>query len=626
MSIEQYFKTKMPKEDNNESSEVDSDLEEADIEVPNNYRRATQKKLNLKKKKVQLLSKRKTRVFQNEWLNIYKWLIYDGSRNLMFCSLCQSHKKQNKFGKEGSKNFKSSALSEHSTTKDHTDATNREIAKVELIKVTNNAIDRAQNHVSVLMKIIFWLAENDISLNKLPEVVRLCRILDCPQLLSASNTITYENNVSGREILSAISNSIEEIIWKELAEAAAFGIMVDESTDNSCEPHLIIYVKYCLTNKLMSFASDGASVMLGRSTGVASGLKEINECLFITHCIAHRLALACNSAEKKVDFCKHAEHHVIRWLSWYEAIKNLCLSIDTLLETITSTPNNSQRQNFISLYAEIRDWKLLAFLHFLWDILGYLSTLSKIFQRKNIQISDIDPIIELTLNKIQQQFLDYDDDGRLSLGEHLNKFLSHFSEEENNYNIGAHQLLWNENYEADLISDILSFASAVVLEIQERFPDRPLLNSMKILDHANWPSNKEELTNYGEEELNMLSEFYKKEINNICGEWFGYKAIIHSNFRNIKIEKLLPRLFEFYYDTFPNIIKLLGIIYSIPFSSVDCERGFSKQNLIKTDLRNSLNNETLHYWMMVGLEETDLSEFDFTRALQIWNSACKRRI
>ena len=59
------------------------------------------------------------------------------------------------------------------------------------------------------MKIIFWLADNDISLNKLSEVVKLCRILGCSQLLSASNTITYENNVSGREILSAISRSIE---------------------------------------------------------------------------------------------------------------------------------------------------------------------------------------------------------------------------------------------------------------------------------------------------------------------------------------------------------------------------------------------------------------------------------
>jgi hypothetical protein len=129
---------------------------------------------------------------------------------------------------------------------------------------------------------------------------------------------------------------------------------------------------------------------------------------------------------------------------------------------------------------------------------------------------------------------------------------------------------------------------------------------MKILDHANWPNGKEELTKYGEEELNILLEFYKKEVsNNICEEWFGYKAIVHSNFKNIKIEALLPRLFEFYYDTFPNIIKLLGIVYSIPFSSVDCEHEFSKQNLIKTDLRNSLNNETLHFWMMIGLEEGD---------------------
>ena len=155
----------------------------------------------------------------------------------------------------------------------------------------------------------------------------------------------------------------------------------------------------------MLFASDGASVMLGRSTGVVTRIKERNECLFITHCIAHRLALACNSAEKKVDFCKYAkyiiksvynffsnsskkidtlhkyqeilEHPIlkikqiyeVRWLSWYKAIKNLCLSIeplmDILLDTITTTTNNSQRQNFISLYTEICNWKLLAFLHFL---------------------------------------------------------------------------------------------------------------------------------------------------------------------------------------------------------------------------------------------------------------------
>jgi hypothetical protein len=171
--------------------------------------------------------------------------------------------------------------------------------------------------------------------------------------------------------------------------------------------------------------------------------------------------------------------------------------------------------------------------------------------------------------------LDYDDNGKLLLGENLNRFLLNITAK-NNYNIGAHQLTWNENYEADLIVDISSFATAVISEIQERFPDRPLLNSMKILDHANWLNGKEEFIKYDEEELNILSEFYKKEVSNISKEWFAYKVIVHSNFKNIKIKVLLPRLFEFYYDTFPNILKLLGIIYSIPFLSVDCERGFSK--------------------------------------------------
>src|SRR5205823_5568040 len=89
-----------------------------------------------------------------------------------------------KYIKKKYKNFKSSALGEHASTKDHTDATNREIGKAELIKVTNNAVDKAQEHVDALMKVVFWLAENDIPLNKLPKVIQLCRALECPQILS----------------------------------------------------------------------------------------------------------------------------------------------------------------------------------------------------------------------------------------------------------------------------------------------------------------------------------------------------------------------------------------------------------------------------------------------------------
>jgi len=102
MSIKQYFK-KISNEDineidDNESNAMDSDLEETHTNI---NKQKIQKNLNFKKKKTRLLTKKKTEGFQEEWLEIYKWLIYDGSKNLMFCSLCKSHKKLNKFGKEG---------------------------------------------------------------------------------------------------------------------------------------------------------------------------------------------------------------------------------------------------------------------------------------------------------------------------------------------------------------------------------------------------------------------------------------------------------------------------------------------------------------------------------------------
>jgi hypothetical protein len=108
MSIEQYFKKKnsdedMNESDDNESNVMDSDIEEIHTNV--NKQQKIQKNLNFKKKKARLLTKKKTIGFQEGWLEVYKWLMYDSSKNLMFCSLCKSHKKLNKFGKEGNNFF-----------------------------------------------------------------------------------------------------------------------------------------------------------------------------------------------------------------------------------------------------------------------------------------------------------------------------------------------------------------------------------------------------------------------------------------------------------------------------------------------------------------------------------------
>ena len=62
-----------------------------------------------------------------------------------------------------------------------------------------------------------------------------------------------------------------------------------------------------IVKKICSFASDGASVMMGKNTGVATRIAQINPFLYITHCIAHRLSLACGDAQEQVEFCKSVE-------------------------------------------------------------------------------------------------------------------------------------------------------------------------------------------------------------------------------------------------------------------------------------------------------------------------------
>ena len=107
--------------------------------------------------------------------------------------------------------------------------------------------------------------------------------------------------------------------------------------------------------------------------------------LIVNHCVAHRLALACKDAKKKLRFyeeikflvrkiynyfknsCSHIQQlqeiqnllddpilkikklYEIRWLAWYDAIKNVCNSIFTLLRIFKESKNKDKRKLYEQL-------------------------------------------------------------------------------------------------------------------------------------------------------------------------------------------------------------------------------------------------------------------------------------
>ena len=76
---------------------------------------------------------------------------------------------------------------------------------------------------------------------------------------------------------------------------------------------------------------------------------------------------------------------------------------------------------------------------------------------------------------------------------------------------------------------------------------------------------------------------------------------------------------------FPNLFKLATIGLLLPICTVDCERGFSALNRVKTDLRNRLSNKIFNHLLMISIEGPPPSDFPYDAACDMWAAMRNRR-
>ena len=76
---------------------------------------------------------------------------------------------------------------------------------------------------------------------------------------------------------------------------------------------------------------------------------------------------------------------------------------------------------------------------------------------------------------------------------------------------------------------------------------------------------------------------------------------------------------------YPNMHGLITLALTMPVSTVDCERGFSKHNLIKTCIRARL--QTKNTLMKISIDpDTHMDNLNFSRAFVVWCSIKDRVI
>ena len=169
---------------------------------------------------------------------------------------------------------------------------------------------------------------------------------------------------------------IDGLLSEELKSASCYGVIVDESCDISVEKKLAIYLRFVsrksedietkflcnasvrdgkadtVTSEiistiksvglsvvdLVSFGSDGASVMMGCINGVGKKLIADAPALVHIHCLAHRVSLA--SSDVAVDF-PHLQEVKSVMLSLYKYFKYSAVRYNKLREfqTIFDEPS-----------------------------------------------------------------------------------------------------------------------------------------------------------------------------------------------------------------------------------------------------------------------------------------------
>ena len=508
---------------------------------------------------------------------------------------------------------------------------------------------------------------------------------------------TYRNEKQCREFIHAIAEVERKKLSSQLLKVPFLSVMCDGATDSARREQEIVYVRFCEEGKvnvclaavkhlergdadhvyaavdeavqeysdmsskewkakLVGFASDGASVMMGCKNGVATKLKSDRPKLVTVHCTAHRLELAFKDMTSQVEYynklskllsdlydfyyrsplnrsmleraAKAADIPFLvptrvggtRWVAHVDkALSNIVKAMPAILLHLEQLNNPDGRdkcsgeakakaKGFLKIMKEPRFTLTTAFLQ---DLFRALAKASKTLQESNRGISGA----YSTLQELKSQVHRLAQRDGSSLAE-ARKSLG--------------QAATDRAEAAGFRSDRAKIVNSLTQFVDSRFEDvtGSILTAMNIADFKMWPSKDDPQPvwdEFGEVEVRDICEEYKGilenagvDLNEAQDEWTGLKLCVKTkagagDISNMEWSSLRGRR-----EDYQNILTLIDFILTLPSHSADCERGFSLMKRVKTDWRSHLRSDTLTDLMTVMLHSADISEFDPSTAVNHW--------
>jgi len=275
-----------------------------------------------------------------------------------------------------------------------------------------------------------------------------------------------------------------------------------------------------------------------------------------------------------------------------------------------------------ALYEQLDD-NFISATMYLADLTNILKKLINAFQLEHLSVSHFNLQLDVAIKTIENEFIG-SEEVPPNYGTIFKKYL------EDNYNF--------------IPSFVREYSIAIINAIKNRFPEYELYSAFSIFDPKELPDDDTELVLYGNQEIEILGNFYgeiklvnENEFSEIIDkeklnqEWNSVKPYLQY-YKNNNQEMYFIQLWQHILDidddfsfNYPTIVILVKIALLIPLSNAHVERIFSQMKLIKNNLRNKMHLNTLDNHLMILLNGPEIEDFDFLKAYEDWESKKTRR-
>lgn len=397
-----------------------------------------------------------------------------------------------------------------------------------------------------------------------------------------------------------------------------------------------------LLNNFVGFSSDTTNVMVGEYHSVFSLLKEEFPHIVCVRCSCHMAHLATSKACLKLprhveDLLRNIGSHfnrsalrrqkfkefqhffqveihkilspaLTRWLSIKECVDRVLEQYEPLKAYLTESVFEDPSVTTDNMLETMRNPFTKVYLEFMSYTLGLMTEFNLLFQSEKPLLFKVKPETETLLKTLCSNFINISIVKNKDIHKLNHENPSNFVPLENIYlgvlatdsfqdlkkktNIERHDL-------DSFLKTILSFYIELVKNIKDRFRfEDPIFKITEIIDPKTAQSFETKSLKHILDRFPILKDHV--DIQALDNEWRRHALL---NFEALELnncnepEQYWSKIFKLKNDAnnclFPNLKRVLSLLFVLPFSNASVERIFSDFFNIKTDKRNLLNTSTI---------------------------------